>query len=305
MPNPRTPLHRREDRRTPELQSRSCARHRGDPASKRLLERLERSAREGTPAAGQAGLRPDRARHPPRPHRRPAQAAPVPGSRAPGGGDHRRLHGHGRRSQRPLEDPAAALRRGRSRPTRAPTSSSSSASRSRRRRSCQSRSTGTASGSRRCASRTSCACASQYTVARLLERDDFAKRSQAHSRSASTSCCIRSCRATIRSRSGPTSSSAARSRSSTCWSAATLQERRAGAAGHPHAPDPRRASTASSDEQEPRQLHRRRRPPREQFGKVMSIPDERRALLLAARDRRAAEEIGGIEREARRRAPIR
>ena len=44
--------------------------------------------------------------------------------------------------------------------------------------------------------------AAKYTVARMLERDDFAKRYRGTaSRSPSTSSCIRSCRATTRSRS--------------------------------------------------------------------------------------------------------
>ena len=58
------------------------------------------------------------------------------------------------------------------------------------------------------------------TVARLLERDDFAKRFAARLRSRSRSFSIRSCRRTTRSRSRPTSSSEARTSSTTCSPAA-------------------------------------------------------------------------------------
>ena len=57
--------------------------------------------------------------------------------------------------------------------------------------------------------------ASHHTVARMLERDDFSKRYAGGFRS--TSSCTRSCRGTTRWRSRPTSSSAVRTRSSTCW----------------------------------------------------------------------------------------
>ncbi len=54
------------------------------------------------------------------------------------------------------------------------------------------------------------------TVAQMLERDDFAKRMAAASRSRCSSCSIRCSRAMTRSPSGPTSSSAAPIRRSTC-----------------------------------------------------------------------------------------
>ena len=79
-------------------------------------EELLRQAGGGAAAARQARRRSDRARHPPRPHRRAHQAAPVPGPRPSGGAHHRRLHGHDRRPERPLGDPAAAHARRRSRP---------------------------------------------------------------------------------------------------------------------------------------------------------------------------------------------
>jgi len=61
------------------------------------------------------------------------------------------------------------------------------------------------------------------TVARLLERDDFQNRMAANAPIAATSCSIRCCRATTRSRPGPTSSSAAPTRGSTCSSGATCR----------------------------------------------------------------------------------
>ena len=62
----------------------------------------------------------------------------------------------------------------------------------------------------------------RFTVARLLERDDFTKRMRrGRSRSRPSSCSIRCSRDTTRSRSRPTSSSAAPTRSSTCCSRAT------------------------------------------------------------------------------------
>ena len=57
-----------------------------------LAEKLRAGARRGAAAAGQARHRPDRARHPPRPCGRAAQAARVPGRRPPRGADRRRLH---------------------------------------------------------------------------------------------------------------------------------------------------------------------------------------------------------------------
>ena len=66
------------------------------------------------------------------------------------------------------------------------------------------------------------ALASQYTIARLLERDDFAQRYQCAAADLPARVPVPACaRATTRSRSAPTSSSAARTRSSTTWWAAT------------------------------------------------------------------------------------
>ena len=58
--------------------------------------------------------------------------------------------------------------------------------------------------------------AAQHTVARMLERDDFAKRHAAQQSIAIHEFSIRWCRATTRWRCGPTSNSAAPTRSSTC-----------------------------------------------------------------------------------------
>ena len=65
----------------------------------------------GPAAARQARDRPDRARHPPRSRGRAAQAARVPGRRAPRRADHRRLHGPRGRPVRALEPAPDALGR--------------------------------------------------------------------------------------------------------------------------------------------------------------------------------------------------
>ena len=78
-----------------------------------LPERRAREAPRRRPAAaGQARPRPDRRRRPPRPHGRAPEAARVPGPRPHRRPDHRRLHRARGRSERPLGDPAGALRRG-------------------------------------------------------------------------------------------------------------------------------------------------------------------------------------------------
>ncbi len=64
------------------------------------------SSRSGRPLRVKLGIDPDGAGHPPRLHRRPAEAPRVPGPRPHGGADHRRLHRAGRAT------PAAARARG-------------------------------------------------------------------------------------------------------------------------------------------------------------------------------------------------
>ena len=61
------------------------------------------------------------------------------------------------------------------------------------------------------------------TVARLLEREDFSKRMKADQPISSLELLYPLCRATTRSRSAPTSSWGARTRSSTCSSRRDIQ----------------------------------------------------------------------------------
>ena len=77
-----------------------------------LLERLTGAAKEERPLRVKLGDRPYGSGHPPRPRGGAAQAAPVPGLRAPGGADHRRLHRARGRPFGALEPEADALRRG-------------------------------------------------------------------------------------------------------------------------------------------------------------------------------------------------
>ena len=136
----------------------------------RLAEQLAR----GPAAARQARDRPDGARHPPRPRRGAREAAPVPGRGPHRGADHRRLHGPRRRPQRAVGRAARCSRRSRSTPTPRP-------SRSRRSRSSTPgapRCAATASGST-WAPRSCSGSLRRFTIARLLERDDFTNRMQA------------------------------------------------------------------------------------------------------------------------------
>ena len=84
---------------------------------------LEAQARSWAAAAGQAGDRPDRARHPSRLHGRAPEAARVPGPRPHGRADHRRLHRAGGRSRAAARAPGPCSTRRRSTPTRAPSRS--------------------------------------------------------------------------------------------------------------------------------------------------------------------------------------
>ena len=72
---------------------------------------LERQLARGAAPAREARDRPHRARHPPRPHRGPAQAARVPGPRPHRRPDRGRLHRARGRPERPLGHPAGALQR--------------------------------------------------------------------------------------------------------------------------------------------------------------------------------------------------
>ena len=79
--------------------------------------RTEEEAGAEPPAPRETRLRPHRARSAPRPQRRAAQAAPVPGPRPQGRADHRRLHGARRRPDR-TEQNAPHAQRSRYRPQR-------------------------------------------------------------------------------------------------------------------------------------------------------------------------------------------
>ena len=127
------------------------------------------------PAAREARDRPDGARHPPRLHRRARQAARVPGPRPHRRPDHRRLHRARRRSQRPLGDAAGAVGRADRRQRRHLPGAGAEGARPRARWRCAA----TASGST-CRWRSSSGLVRTTTVARILERDDFAKRNAAH-----------------------------------------------------------------------------------------------------------------------------
>ena len=173
----------------------------------------------GAAAARQARPRPDGARHPPRPHGRAAEAARVPGPRPPGRPDRRRLHGARRRPERALDARGRCCRARRSTPTRGPT-------RSRRSRVLRD-------------DPELLRAALQLRVARHADggalppgahddrrADARARRLRQALRRARADLGARAalpaaCRATTRSRSAPTSSSAAPTRRSTCCSRAT------------------------------------------------------------------------------------
>ena len=117
--------------------------------------------------------------------------------------------------------------------------------------------------------------AREVTVARLLERDDFARRFTASTcRSRWSSSSTRCCRASTRSRSTPTSSSAAPTRRSTTSMGRDLQRA--------HGQPPQAVLTVpllvgtDGVEKMGKSLGNWigiEEPPDEQFGKVMSIPD--------------------------------
>ena len=125
------------------------------------------------PAPGQARHRPHRVRHPPRLRGGAAQAPPVPGARAHRGADHRRLHRAGRRPVGPVGHPAPPVEGARSTSyaaTYVEQAPPDPACRSR------SRSAATPSGSAAMGIEDVLRLTSRTTVARMLERDDFAQR---------------------------------------------------------------------------------------------------------------------------------
>ena len=156
---------------------------------------LEQQLGQGRPLRVKLGDRPHRARHPPRSHGRPAQAARVPGPRPHGRPDHRRLHGARGGPQRPLRRTPGRSPGRRSTATPRPTSDQAfkvlDPERTEVRRNGEWLDMPMEDLFR--LARTS-------TVAQLLERDDFAKRyAGAASRSRCSSCSTRCCRATTRS----------------------------------------------------------------------------------------------------------
>ena len=123
---------------------------------------LHRQARRG----------PDGARPAPGPRRAAAQAAPVPGPRTPGRAHHRGLHGAHRRPVGTQLDPAAAHGRADRRERRHLYRTGVPHPRPRRARRCAA----TPSGSGQLDFADLLRLTSQFTVARILERDDFSKR---------------------------------------------------------------------------------------------------------------------------------
>ena len=180
--------------------------------------RARAQARDRAAAAGQAGDRSDRARHPSRLHGRASEAARVPGARAHRRPDHRRLHGARRRPERPLEHPPGARPEDDRRATRATFQEQALTVLDPDPELLEVRFN---SEWLDMSMEELFRLARTTTVAQLLEREDFAERLAARaSRSRCSSCCTRCSRATTRWRSGPTSSSAGPTRSSTsCWAA--------------------------------------------------------------------------------------
>ena len=258
---------------------------------------LEQQARAGPSAARQARHRPDRARHPPRVHRRAPEAARVPGSRPHGRADHRRLHRHAWATRADARAPGRCSSRPRSTPTPAP-------SRSRRSRcsteqrlevALQRRVAGHVDGSSCsgcCARRRSRSCSNATTSPSA---------SRLTSRSRCSSSCIRCFRGMTRSRSRRTSSSGGPTRSSTCCSGATSSAHY----GQPEqviltvplltGTDGVRKMSKSFDN-----YIGVTEPPEEMYGKTMSIPDgaiESWYTLLLGREPPAG--AGSAGRQAR------
>ena len=188
-------------------------------------EELADEARVRTSAAREARPRSDRAEHVTLGWAVvAAQAPPVPGLRAHGRPDRRRLHGADRRPVRAGRD-AADADEGRGRRARGARPRAVRADPARR---SVSRSAATRSGWSRSASRGLLELATHYTVARMLERDDFAERyADGHADLRCASSSTRCSRATTRSPSRRTSSSAAPTSTSTSSSDATSSARTA------------------------------------------------------------------------------
>ena len=229
-----------------------------------------RAARGGPAAAGEARDRPDRAGHPPRPLRVLHEAARVPGRGAPGRADHRRLHGAGRRPQRALGGAPGAQPRGDRRQRGDLPGAGVQGARPRAHRGAPQRRV-----AGRWTARSSSGSLRRFTIARLLERDDFTKRMERPSRSRRSSCSTRCSRATTRWRSRPTSSSGAPTRSSTCCSAATSRTRSASPPQSvmtmpilPGTDGVRRMSKSLGNYVGVTDA------PEEMFGKLMSVPDD-------------------------------
>ena len=130
------------------------------------------SRRSGPPLVVKVGFDPTAPDLASRPHGPHPEDEALPGSRAPRHLRRRVVHGADRRSDRPLEDAAAADAGGNRSERRDLQDADLQDSRSRRRR----RSASTANGSSRSAAPAGCSWRRRYNVAQMLERRDFKKR---------------------------------------------------------------------------------------------------------------------------------
>ena len=175
----------------------------------------------GAAAARQARARPDGARHPPRPHRRAAEAARVPGPRPPRRADRRRLHRARGRPQRALVDAAGAVAARRSTPTPRPTSEQAFTVLRDDPELLEVRRNGEWLDMR---AEELFRLARVATVAQILERDDFAKRFAAQQPISVLETAVPAAAGLrLGGRRAPTSSSAAPTRPSTCCSGRDVQ----------------------------------------------------------------------------------
>ena len=264
--------------------------------------RAAHEARAGRAAAREARHRPDRVRHPPRLRGRAAPAAPVPGPRPRRGADPRRLHRTGRRSVGQVGDPPRLTKD--EVDAHAQTYLEQVGRHPRHVARAASRSAATPSGSRAMDMEDVLRLTSQVTVARMLERDDFAKRYRDGVADLADGVPVPAAAGRrTRSRSAPTSSSAGPTSSSTSSSGRHLQEQ----AGQ----EPQIVLTTpllvglDGEQKMSKSLGNYvgiAEPPSEQFGKLMSIPDARDADVLPVRDRVAARADRRRSRAARPRA---